>query len=87
MLDLLRKAKVDTEWQGGSTPLCSDCNMRITSGSFEFHQAKRSGEVRFNLYCNECTKGRNLGEEYGYFKNYETGGYNYYPDLARKTVS
>jgi hypothetical protein len=82
-VDLLKEIKVDSEWQGGSTPLCSDCNARMDRGTFEFHQAKQSGRIAFNLYCTNCSTAKELGEENGYFKNHETGGYNYHSNIGR----
>lgn len=82
-VDLLKEVKVDSGWKGGSTPLCSDCNARTDRGTFEFHQAAQSGKITFDLYCEYCSKARELGEEGGYYKNNATGGYHYYPNLVK----
>ena len=79
MIDLFKYVKTDPSGVKGIIPICCSCNVRITTGSFEFWQAKRSGEITFNLYCENCTKGRELGIQHGYIQDHETGSYRHYP--------
>jgi len=83
VIDLFKYVKTDPSEVKGIIPICCSCNVRMTTGSFEFWQAKRSGEIKFDLYCENCTKGRELGHEHGYVQSHETGVWHHYPELAQ----
>ena len=78
MLSLFKHVKTHSAERKGIMPVCHSCNVRTSTGSFEFHQAYRSGEIFFKLYCENCTKGRQLGEGHGYYLNSSTGAYHRY---------
>jgi len=79
MLSLFSHVKTHSAERKGIMPVCHSCNVRTSTGSFEFHQQYRSGKIIFNLYCENCTKGRELGEEHGYILNRSTGAYYHFP--------